>query len=544
MKPIVFALTVIMLFGALLCVQAQSLPPEATASISGRVTLDGKPAHKIKVTLVPGPYGSPETPGRQSVMTDDEGRYEFKNLSAGRYGIVAASYIYVSKEEGLKPQPLKVCTVNTNEKLEGQDFTLVRGGVLTGRVTDADGKPLILERLRLTYVDAGGKKQPFRPFGNEEMFSTDDRGVYRIFGLLPGSYTVSAGQDAGEGTQDKRVLYRRMYYPGTNNEAQATLIEVKEADEVTGIDLRLGAPEKVFTASGHVTDAITGQPVPDAVIDFMLVDKRTGKPHPQSIGTSLNERAEFQFKGLMPAEYGVQVTAHAEKNYYGEPVTFEIKDKNIENLDVKMQRGATISGIAVLEGVANPAEILRTARLRLVPNYLETHSQATLRYGMALVPADGNFRLSGLVPGKLWLEVMGENNRFYLLRLEIKGVPVREAIEIKTGEQITGVRAILAQATGALRGRVNVVGGALPEGAVLAVMVRNQNGNEQQQRTVGLDSSNGFLVHGLPAGDYEIVVTLKTSWADATIIGAPVRQPVTIKNGTTAEAIVNFPARR
>lgn len=545
MKPTASRITSMALLSVLIGLPAQSQPNDATASISGRVTLSGKPARKIKVTLVPGPYGDPETPGRQSVVADDEGRYEFKNLKAGRYGLVAASYIYVSQEEGLKAQPFKICTVKTDEKLTGQDIRLVRGGVITGRVTDADGKPLILERVCLNNIAPSGQRQAFRPMGNEEMFTTDDRGIYRLFGLLPGNYTVSVGQDAGEGTQNKRVVYRRIFYPGTHEETQATLIEVKEADEITDINLRMDAPEKSFTASGRVTDATTGQPVPDAHIDFMLVDKRTGKPQPWSRGMPLNEQAEFQLKGLMPAQYSVQVTAHAEKNYYGEPVTFEVKDKNIENLDVKMQRGATISGTAIIEGVANTIEVLRGARLRIATNYLETYSQALPRDASVGIQPDGSFRLSGLVPGKLWLEVTGENNRFHLLRVEAKGISVRDAIEVKTGDQHTGLRLILAQATGVLRGRVNVLGGSLPEGAVLQAVVRNLNGNEQQQRSVRLDAGNEFLVQGLPAGDYEIVVLLRANWFDpSSVIGEPIRQPVSIKDNVTVEAVVNFPARR
>lgn len=58
-----------------LTAQAQPTNEANTASISGRVTLNGKPAKFVNVTLVPGPYGSPDTPGRQKVKTDDEGRY-------------------------------------------------------------------------------------------------------------------------------------------------------------------------------------------------------------------------------------------------------------------------------------------------------------------------------------------------------------------------------------------------------------------------------------------------------------------------------------
>ena len=47
MKPIAIAWIIITMLGALACLQAQSLPHEATASLSGRVTLSGKPARKM-----------------------------------------------------------------------------------------------------------------------------------------------------------------------------------------------------------------------------------------------------------------------------------------------------------------------------------------------------------------------------------------------------------------------------------------------------------------------------------------------------------------
>ncbi len=184
------------------CLLALSAAPARaqtdTASISGRVTLNGAPARGVRVTLAPGPYGDSKTSGRQNMRADEEGRFEFTGLKPGRYGLLAASYVYVSEDLFSQPmRPFKLCTVSAGEKLTGQDLRMVRGGVITGRVTQADGRPAINERLHLSFVDAGGKRTAFPWEMNYEMRATDDRGVYRIFGLPPGRYLVRASGAGG-----------------------------------------------------------------------------------------------------------------------------------------------------------------------------------------------------------------------------------------------------------------------------------------------------------------------------------------------------------
>src|SRR5262249_35168727 len=159
----------------------------------------------------------------------------------------------------------KVCTVTTGEKLEGQDIRLTRGGVITGRVTDDAGRSVIAERVNLMYVDRNGKRQDYPIFINQEMWQTDDRGVYRYYGLPRGRYLISAGKEVGQSgptSETARGFYRRVYYPDASEVEQAKLIEVKDGGEVTDIDIKLGAPEKTFAVSGRVIDAANNQPVP------------------------------------------------------------------------------------------------------------------------------------------------------------------------------------------------------------------------------------------------------------------------------------------
>mgnify|MGYP003694673385 CR=1 FL=1 len=76
------------------------------------------------------------------------------------------------------------------------DFALVRGGVVTGRITDADGHPLIGEHVSVLLKDAPATARQMMMFGGSRN-QTDDRGVYRVYGLSPGSYKVSVGPGRG-----------------------------------------------------------------------------------------------------------------------------------------------------------------------------------------------------------------------------------------------------------------------------------------------------------------------------------------------------------
>lgn len=513
------------------------------ATISGRITLDGQPARSIKVSLVPGPYGSPETPGRQSVRTDEEGNYEFKGLSAGRYGLLAASYVYVSDELfSLPSKPFKLCTVAAGEKLTAQDIRLVRGGVITGRVTDADGKPVILEPINLSFVEQSGKRQEFPGILHREMLETDDRGVYRCFGLLPGRYLVSVGKDVGGGSTTGRAqgFYRCVYYPGVAEAERAELVEVSPGGEVTGIDIRLGTKEKTFSARGRAIDAINGQAVPGAWTDFYLFDQRTKQLRPSSVGDTCNERGEFNFTGLLPGRYGIAGTPDSTRNYYGELVAFEIKDEDLTGLEIKLQRGANISGNVALDGAADATAALQRVRLWLRAIPLNSGDALPRDLPPSQVQANGSFQLKALPPGKVRLELVGGEHHFSLLRIERSGAVLEDAFDLKAGEQVTGVRVVLAQATGALRGRVILPSTDWPP----EVSLRRVDGGEHLVRAIPLDAGNTFLAPTLAIGEYEIVVTLTSKNSNNNQPLEPLRRSVTVREGTTTEVLLQAEPRR
>src|ERR1044071_2818672 len=149
-----------------------------TGSISGRITVDGSPAANTAVILMQSerdPYTN--QPVARS-MTDAEGKFQLNHVPAGRFYIRPLAPAFVPEGSSIFNQQGRLITVANGEAIEGLTIGLQRGGVITGRVTDASGRPRIQERINLIRIDEAGRRQPFY-FSNYPMSGTDDRGVYR-----------------------------------------------------------------------------------------------------------------------------------------------------------------------------------------------------------------------------------------------------------------------------------------------------------------------------------------------------------------------------
>jgi Carboxypeptidase regulatory-like domain len=208
--------------------QSRETKPE-TAPISGLVTLKGEPARGITVLLLEQRVNANNTP---RAKTDENGRFRFTGLAAGRYWISAMAPGYFSPGDSEMGRGGQALNVAEGEKIENISLELRRGGVIAGTVTDSQGRPVVEEMVKLSKLSKDGKPQGSRFYTmNSEMYRTDDRGAYRIFGVPEGRYLVSVGLDQREraiGITSYRVFYPRIYYPGVDSETEAKVVEVSE----------------------------------------------------------------------------------------------------------------------------------------------------------------------------------------------------------------------------------------------------------------------------------------------------------------------------
>src|SRR6185295_19753308 len=79
---------------------------------------------------------------------------------------------------------------------KGIEFQLPRGSVISGHVLDEDGDAMpgvVVRVMRYQYLQG---QRRLTPAGNGQ---TDDKGQYRVWGLMPGDYYVNAVARGGFG---------------------------------------------------------------------------------------------------------------------------------------------------------------------------------------------------------------------------------------------------------------------------------------------------------------------------------------------------------
>jgi hypothetical protein len=186
--------------------------PPAKASVAGVIVraTTGEPIARATVTLTrtaspgTGPRGGgPQAqPGQQpqgqqqpqtlTTNTDDQGKFQFKDVDEGAYRIVAARNGFTRQEYGQRSsnRPGTVMTIRAGQQVTDISFRLTPASTITGRVIDSTGEPLpgiTVQALRSTY-DATGKRT-LQPAGSAR---TNDLGEYRMYWINPGRYFVSA----------------------------------------------------------------------------------------------------------------------------------------------------------------------------------------------------------------------------------------------------------------------------------------------------------------------------------------------------------------
>src|SRR5262249_27726512 len=126
---------------------------ESAASIAGRVTLRGEPVQGALVLAVPKPPAGRER--QVSAKTDADGQYRIANLSPGKYAVVASAPGLASPE-GTSGEFGREISLDSSDKRDSIDFALVHGGVITGRVSDANDQPVVEQFVSLTVLAANG----------------------------------------------------------------------------------------------------------------------------------------------------------------------------------------------------------------------------------------------------------------------------------------------------------------------------------------------------------------------------------------------------
>lgn len=481
--------------------------------ISGLIVVagTGQPARRARVTLngVEGGRG-------RTATTDDFGAFAFTSLPAGRYTLHATKPGHVGVTYG-QTSPGRPGT--PIDLTEGGKFAatlqIPRGSVITGTVVDEYGEPTPGIQVRaLRYVTQSGRRT-LQQSGNGA--STDDRGVYRVFGLQPGEYVVSAvPRNAGPPEfgrlqaqlpveietlpddvrapairariamlQDEAALqaqtgeqaatgYAPVYYPGTVSSAQAAPIGLGVGEERPNVDFQL---QRVPMARVEGTVIM---PAGVAAQNVQLVLTETSQAAP-AIGAQMaraDSEGRFRLTNVAPGNYRLVAGATTPvASADGRPappsgrggrgnaraanairlwgaVDVPVDGRDVTSLVLTLQPGLSVSGRIEFNATTQPMPAdLSRVRVTLIP--MDQPLPGTLRPESVMADATGRFTIPSVVPATYRLTASGAGAEWLLESSTIDGQDTLDfPVEIGPGGAVTGAAITFTDRRAALTGAI------------------------------------------------------------------------------------------
>ena len=528
---------------------AQSNNPQGAkaprGSVSGRVTIKDKGAPGVAVGLRKAELNPFEQ--QLKATTDHDGFYRIANVPPGSYEVApsAPAFVTVDIQRG------KTVVLGDDENVDGVNFSLVRGGVITGKVTDADGRPVIQQQVSLFPVDAFAQPSPARPQQQpqppRQIFpaggaQTDDRGIYRMYGLRAGRYKVATGRSDevfSVGFGQTRSSYQQVFHPDVTEQATATIIEVSEGSEANNVDIKLGSALQTFSVSGRVMDVEKGLPVPNINFGLQRLTGQRGEFMPTPLTS--NSQGDFFAEGLIAGKYQIMFFQDLTADLRAESVTFEIIDQDLSDVVIKLSKGASVSGVVVVE-TENKTARQKLQQMRLmayVPGSAEVGG-AYGRSGSSVISPDGSFRIGGLPAGTVNLSLNPmmmpyDLKGFAISRIERDGI-VLPRVEIREGENLAGLRVVLVYGNGTIRGVVKVENGTLSPDARMIVRLAKPGGEGLGGiRPSQVDARGLFLIEGIPTGNYEVTLTVFGAGVPP---GLRLKREVSVQDGVVSDVMI------
>ncbi len=500
-----------------------------TGTIAGRVTARGKGLPDVIVTLLSVSVGGGQPQNLPQTKTDADGNYRLADVPMGSYIVTPVAPVYVVPNAVRFTSASEPVVITGGETVEGVDFSLVRGGVITGKVTDAGGRPVIEQPVSILNAD---QQQPLgRGPGSgvtlAGSFRTDDRGTYRIYGIPAGRYTVSVGaqrRTSALSTVQGQQSYPQTFYPSATDPTQATVVEVGEGDEVSHIDITVGDTVQTYSVTGRVLDGTTGSPVPNVGFVLSIVAANpfgfgggNRQQQQRAVGAmpvpAISDAAgQFRVDNIPPGQYVLSVAPQAGNGATGQSAPFAVIDKDVSGVEIRTVMSASISGAVALEGLQQDPSILTELLQFQVQVFVQGTAAAASAQTVPINP-DGTFLVSGLPAGTVNLSLVASDGdmqgAFKLLRTEVNGVAQPRGIPVKAGDQISGVRLVAAYADGIVAGTVTYQNGAPPAGSlVIARLAPAGQGGRANLGAANVDERGHFLIQDVPAGAYNLIVSL------------------------------------
>jgi Carboxypeptidase regulatory-like domain len=500
-----------------------------TGTIKGRVVSnDGRPVTNATVMTqaVTGP------PASKAARVDAEGKFVFDDLPAAAYIIMANAPGYIDQSMSLgDPSQWPRHLIGAQLKI-----TMIKGGVITGTVATAKGEPIVGVPVNASLANELSAALS-NLAGLQAQAETDDRGIYRIYGLLPGQYTVTAGggvllSQFGTSGFD---LDGPTYYPSGTRDT-AIPVTVRSGDETSGIDIKYRGTEG-HSISGVVT-GVVGEGADSGAVSILLSHAGTTSILSMAIASVVGNRV-FSFNGIADGEYDLSAGVQSISN--NNPLVgtkrISVRGADVTGIELRLATLASIAGTIALDPIKPQdkcdirlSELTETVITTPRDEPKNTRSQVMTSwfggFGTTL-NVKGEFTARGLDAGKYRLGITLPTEAWYVRAINppaaVRGpqpgaTPPRTGdawqgvVTLKSGERVSPVSIMVGQDAAFLSGRVAVTPeSALPAGLRVHLIPteRDRADNILRYSETPVSSDGSFTFRNLAPGSYFVAARIE-----------------------------------
>lgn len=432
--------------------------------------------------------------GERSVLTDDQGRFVFTDLVGGFWRITASKPGYLTQQFGQR----RAFETTPPVRLEGTQvldvsFALSRAGAINGRVYDEHGDPVAGARIQLLRPRMVRGQRQLQSVGEGDF--SDDTGAFRLYGLAPGEYYVTAALRVAPLDSVVQTTYAPTYYPGTGSFADARRIFVGAGADVH-IDFPV-RPVRTARVTGFVQDS-SGAPA-SALLNLMSEATELGDS--LGIGTATREDGSFLVADVPPGAYTLYASLRL-GGLDGEvaAVPLTVYEEDVSGVTISLAKPATMR--VTLTPDAGVTRALPTS-VDLVAR--STRAGTETRHGvagrvssLAITVPPGPFRIDPEIPVGWALKAVMVGN------VDLTDVP----IDLK-GQQDVSVRLVLTDKVTMINGTVTLDRSDRVVGVVVFPEDSARWGNSSRfTQSSRVDAKGTFRIAGLPGGIRYLAVAI------------------------------------
>jgi carboxypeptidase family protein len=498
--------------------QAQPLPgapardsavKPGTAILRGRVFAadSGEPLRKAQVRIFANGPAADGAAQNRATSTDGDGRYEFKALPAGRYNITAAKGNYIALSYGQKRpnEPGKPLEILDGQTVERVDFPLPRGGILTGRILDEFGDPA--ENVQVAPMQSRTLQGRAQVVAAGRISMTNDLGEFRIVGLPPGQYYLSAtlrNPVMGNLESDDRSGYAPTYYPGTPSLNEAQRLTVAVGQTINDLTLTL-VPTRTARVTGVALDS-RGRPMTMGNVLVAPRNNNTGVGFMLTMGGLVQPDGRFTVSGLAPGDYTLTATMPGGFGDDAESATAQITvaGQDVNGVQLTAVKPSTLTGRIVIADAA-AAQALQPGTIRLAATPKDPGMNIAGPGGPGRVNDDGTLAIKAR-PGVVRIVLAGPLAGWTLKAVRLNGIDLTDAgVEVKANEDVGDLEVELTNHLTNVSGLVtNSRGDAAHDySVVIFSQDRERWSSPGRFFRIGRPDQDGrFKASGLPAGEY------------------------------------------